>query len=319
MNIFKRQTSRTSFRKSKTRKLAILVAVLIVGVGASAFLMRGNSGKNFFSSIFAGNRKSEILASWNSGDRVNTLEICRQALEKTPLDPFYLSFNGFSAYYVAMEKPDGEERNSLLDEAVTNLRKSLVADEKSPVKAQEEYILGKAYYQKGQPWYDLSLKYLEKAKADKYSAADIEQYLGLLYASFGEHTTAIEHFEAALKNNPSDVLMISAALSYKESDNIDKAREILNSAIAASSDDLVVLKCKTMLADIEFDKGNLKTAEELYSALVSSDPSLAQVWYKLGLIYEAWKDPIRARAAWRKAIAQDPNHVEARKKLAERL
>ena len=319
MNIFKRQTSRSSPRHGQRNTLVLIAGVLIVVAGIITLSLTLFSGKSSLRSVLAGNRKSEVLDSWNSGDRVNTLLLCRQELEKNPLDPFYLSFEGFSSYYLAMEKPEGEERISLLDEAVTSLRKSLAANEKSPVLGQEEYVLGKAYYQKGLPWYDLSLKYLEKAKVDNYSATDLEQYLGLLYAALGDHVTALQHFESALKNNPSDVLMISAALSYKESGNTAKAQEILNSAIASSSDDLVVLKCKMMLADMEYDSGNLKQAEALYDALVKADPSLADVWYKLGLIYEAWKDPIRARAAWRKAIAQDPNHLEARKKLAERL
>jgi len=316
---FKRRTSRTSSRHSKAKSVAILAVSVMAAAGVIVLLVLLFSGKASFSTLISGRRKSEVLASWNAGDRVSTLQLCRQELEKNPLDPFYLSFNGFSAYYLAMEKQEGEERLSLLDEAVTSLRKSLAVDEKSPVLGQEEYVLGKAYYQKGLPWYDLSLKYLEKAKLDNYSAPDLDQYLGLLYAASGDHGTAIKHFETALKNNPSDVLMISAALSYKESGNTAKAVEILNSAISSSSDDLVVLKCRMMIADIEFDTGNLKKAEELYNALVKADPSLADAWFRLGVIYEAWKDPIRARAAWRKAIAQDPNHVEARKKLSERL
>lgn len=316
---FKRRTSRSSTHHRKAKSLTILALSVIATAGAIILLVLLFSGKTSFSTLLAGRKKSELLSSWNAGDRVNTLQLCRQELEKNPLDPFFLSFNGFSAYYLAMEKPEGEERLSLLDEAVISLRKSLAVDQKSPVLGQEEYILGKAYYQKGLPWYDLSLKYFEKAKADNYSAPDLDQYLGLLYAALGEHINAVNHFEIALKNNPSDVLMISAALSYKESGNTAKSMEILNLAISSSSDDLVVLKCRMMIADIEFDAGNLKKAEELYDALVKADPSLADAWFKLGVIYETWKDPIRARAAWRKAIAQDPNHVEARKKLSERL
>ena len=47
-----------------------------------------------------------------------------------------------------MDLPEGEDRAALVDEAVVSLRKALATGGGMP-KAQVEYVLGKAYYDKG--------------------------------------------------------------------------------------------------------------------------------------------------------------------------
>lgn len=263
--------------------------------------------------------KTKILDSWSASDKVSTLEMTRASLEALPLDPFYLSFNGIAAYYLSSDKPEGDEKQSLLDEAVFSLRKAIASGGKLPVKAQVEYVLGKAYFQKGLPWYDLAAKFLEASKEDGYDGKDSEQYLGLSFAGLQNHEMAVRHFEAALKQESSDILMLSAAISYKELGNMEKTSELLSKAVSSASDALIVQRARFMLADMAMAGGDIAKAGELYQSIVETDPRSAEGWYRLGLVSEAMKDPIKARADWRKATSIDPNHVEARKKLAERL
>lgn len=263
--------------------------------------------------------KAKILDAWKQGDMVSTLNMTRASLESSPLDPFYLSFDGIAAYYNSSEKPESDEKQSLLDEAVFSLRKAMASGGNLPVKAQVEYVLGKAYFQKGQPWFDLAAKYLEKAKIDGYEGKDSEQYLGLSFAGMQNHEEAVKHFESALKQDSSDILMLSAAISYKEIGNIDKAGEMLSNAVASSTDAVVAQKARFMLGEMAMQRGELSKAQSLYQSIIDTDPRSAEAWYRLGLISEALKDPIKARAEWRKATSIDPNHIEARKKLADRL
>jgi tetratricopeptide (TPR) repeat protein len=263
--------------------------------------------------------KSVVLEAWKSQNLQKTLDLSRAALLAKPLDTFFLSFEGIASYYLSTGKPEGEERQSLLDEAVLSIRKALATKESLPVKAQVEYVLGKAYYQKGEPWYDLAVKYLELAKAAGYSSKDIEQYLGLAYVGLGMHDKAVAHFEEALKGSQSDLLMLSAAVSYKELGNETRAKELLDKAVGVASDAVVTQKARYLLAEMAYKKGDLAGAKALYSAIIDADAASADAWYWLGVIYEAEKDPIKARAAWRKATAINPNHVEARKKLATKL
>ncbi len=263
--------------------------------------------------------KTKILETWASGDRAATLDMARASLEASPLDPFYLSFNGIAAYYLTSEKPEGDEKQNLLDESVFSLRKAIASGGKLPVKAQVEYVLGKAYFQKGSPWYDLAAKYLAKSGKDGYKGNDSEQYLGLSYAGLQNHELAVEHFENALKQGQSDVLMVSAAVSYKALGNKEKTLELLSNAVSSASDALIVQKARFMLGEMAMEDGELAKAGELYQAIIDTDPRSAEAWYRLGLVAEALKDPIKARAAWRKASSIDPNHIEARRKLADRL
>jgi tetratricopeptide (TPR) repeat protein len=73
-----------------------------------------------------------------------------------------------------------------------------------------------------------------------------------------------------------------------------------------------------LLAELAKDSGKDNEAISLYESILSTDPRSAEAWFKLGLMYELQKDPIKARAAWRKATAIDPNYMEARQRLAER-
>lgn len=288
--------------------LAIIVIALIFGARQTPH----NEGAKTYP-------KDEILAMWGSGDKAATLDMARSSLENAPVDPFYLSFDGIAAYYLSMDKPEGDEKQALLDESVSCLRKAIASGGKLPVKAQVEYVLGKAYYQKGLPWYDLATKYLAAAKTSGYEGKDSDQYLGLCYAGMQDHGEAVKHFEDALKIAPSDVLMLSAAISYKELGNTEKTENLLAKVIAAASDALIVQRARFILGEMALASGDLGKASAIYQSVVETDPRSAEGWYRLGLIAEAQKDPIKARADWRKATSIDPNHIEARKKLAERL
>jgi len=291
--------------------VAILALVAVIVIPSSAAEMSKNRAKAY--------SKSKILDAWKQGDKVSTLDMTRASLETFPLDPFYLSFDGIAAYYASSEKPESDEKQNLLDEAVFNLRKAIASGGKLPVKAQVEYVLGKAYFQKGLPWYDLAAKYLEKAKTDGYEGKDSEQYLGLSFAGMQNHEEAVKHFEIALKQESTDVLILSAAISYKELGNLEKTEELLSKATASATDAVVVQKARFMLGDMAMQSGELSKAQSLYQSIIDTDPRSAEAWYRLGLVSEALKDPIKARAEWRKATAIDPNHIEARKKLADRL
>ncbi len=263
--------------------------------------------------------KQKIMEAWSAGERSVSLELSRAALEQEPFDPFYLSMNGIAAYYVAADSPEGDERQSMIEEALFSLRKALASRNNLPVKAQVEYVLGKTYFQKGSPWLDLAIRYLELSIEDGYESKDSEQYLALSYAGTGDHAAALRHFETALAKEESDILKLSAAISYKELKDNDKASALLFSVLASASDALLVQRARFMLGEMAMDKGNLPEAQGLYKAIVDTDPGSAEGWYRLGMVAEALMDPIAARASWRKATSIDPNHVEARKKLAERL
>ena len=64
------------------------------------------------------------------------------------------------------------------------------------------------------------------------------------------HEKAVIHFEAALKQESSDILILSAAISYKELGNLEKAEEMLSKAITSASDAVIVQKARFMLGEM---------------------------------------------------------------------
>ncbi len=303
----------------RTIALIAAIAVAVLGLGAAAYVFLINPQQSQSRQVRQGLSRQKLLQAWNSGDKALTIELSKSGLEQLPFDSFYLSMLGISSYYVAADSPEGDERQALIDEALFSLRKALAQPKRLPIQGQVEYVLGKIYFQKGEPWLDLSVYYLERSIEDGYEAKDTEQFLALGYAAIGDHATAVQHFEKALAKAPSDVLKLSAAISYKELGELDKTVEYLSSSIESAADALLVQRARFLLGEIAMEKGELSEADRLYRSIVETDPGSAEGWYRLGLVAEALKDPIAARAAWRKATNIDPNHIEARKKLAERL
>jgi tetratricopeptide (TPR) repeat protein len=263
--------------------------------------------------------RAAVLEAWNQHDAQKTLDLAKSGLDSNPFEPFFLSFQGIASYYLSLGKNEGDERQGLLDQTVFSLRKALALNEKISVRPQIEYVLGKAYYQKGQPWFDLALKHLETAKQKGFSANDLEQYLGLANVGLFRHSEAAAHFELAIAANPSDVLMLLAAISYKEMGEVEKASSFLAQAIAGARDAVITQRARFLSAEIAIAQGRIADAEAHYEAILQADPRSAEAWYRIGTIYETRGDPIKARSAWRKATSIDPNHAEARKKLVERL
>ena len=262
--------------------------------------------------------KQKIASDWDAKkwDLVRSESFA--SLSERPLDAFYLSFRGLGAFYKGMELPEGEDRAALVDEAVASLRKSLATGGTMP-RAQVEYALGKAYYYKGDSYFDESAKYLELSIDSGYLGTDSREYLALAYAGLGDKAKAVKNFEAALDRSRADLLLLSAAKAYVDSAEPIKAEAVLLELIASGKDELAKENGRFELSDIYTARGDLSKAEEQLALILAKDPSSAEAHYRLGLAYLAKGDPIKARAEWRKAISLDPMHAASRQKLSEKL
>ncbi len=304
-------------RRRRYKFLLPLAVVVVAAVGLGVWIY--SSGAEAPTSGSRLPTKKQVLSAWSADDRSTAYALTKSALETRPLDPFYLSFNGIASYYLSIDKSEGEERQALLEESVIALRKALASGKRIPVKSQVEYVLGKAYYQKGPPWMDLAAFYLGQSVKDGYRGKDTDQFLGLIYAGLENYEEAAVHFEKALQAAPTDLLMLSAAISYNELGNKDKADELLGKISDSSPDGIAAQRARFLLGERAMEIGNTTKAMSIYEKIVEVDPRSAEGWYRLGIVFETVKDPIKARAAWRKATSIDPSHVEARKKLAEKL
>lgn len=307
------------FRKISTRRfrrplwIAAIVFVLIGCISTGLFFILKNSDAKGVIS------HREIAKLWNEGNIEKTIAESRKATEAFPFDEYYLSMRGISAYYSALDAQDEETRQQLLEESVISLRKALVIGVPSGMEAQIFYVLAKAYYQKGEPWFDLAERYFLLARNSGSKEKDLPQYLAVVYAGKKDYKHAIEWFELSLKGDTSDILTLSAAISYKNIGKNDKARELLASLETHATDAKIRLKAKLLLAQDSYESGDFSTALQRYEEILKEDPLNADAWYGLGLVYAKKNDQLGARAAFRKVVQIDPNHVDARKRLAEKL
>ncbi len=307
---------------SRRRRVRIAVALSLVALAAFLLAIVGAAiDKGPFSSA-GGSKpipKSAILKVWNAKDYDSVLQSTGNSLGSKPIDPFYLVFNGFASFYKSVAMPESDERIALLDNSIISIRKALVSGRKIPVRAQAEYILGKAYYHKGSDYYDLAAEYLEASVNHGYVATDSHEYLGALYAGLHESSKALSHFEKALAAGKSDLLLLSTAKAYADAGETEKSENLLKEIIASGTDALIREKAGLLLGRIFLGRREFARAEELFGAVLSKNPDSADAYYELGLVYLEKGEPVRARAAWRKAVSIDPMHLASRQKLSEKL
>jgi tetratricopeptide (TPR) repeat protein len=73
------------------------------------------------------------------------------------------------------------------------------------------------------------------------------------------------------------------------------------------------------LALIDKNEGKLTLAVSLFEETVKLQPRNVMAWYMLGQSLEQESEPVKAQAAWRNAIAIDPNFTQALFSLARSL
>jgi tetratricopeptide (TPR) repeat protein len=194
------------------------------------------------------------------------------------------------------------------------------------------YVLGKAYYYKGDFWADSAVRYLEMSRERGYEPDDLSEYLGLAYAQIRDYRASVEALSAALDYNDAlaaaansgtesneDLLLLSIARSYREmedSEAREQAQGYLQRCIDITRDADAKLEAEFMLARMFTEKGDTGAAEQMYLSVLEEGGESARARYALGELYAAQGQPTRARAEWRKALQSDPAYTPAREKLA---
>ncbi|MBU0928421.1 MAG: tetratricopeptide repeat protein [Spirochaetes bacterium] len=300
-------------RKRRITGIVVVASIAIIVAGATVALGR-----------IAANRatpkatQQSIADRWLAKDFAGVYEACQASLAISPLDPFYLVFNGFSAFYLGIAESDGERRSSRMDEAIFSLRKALI-DKDAPLRAEATYVLGKAYFLKGIDYYNEAIDYLEEAARNGYSQSDTWEYLALAAQGTGSLGKSVAYFDKAMAATAgSPELTLAAATANAAAGDAAKAERLATEALAMTSDEYLAERCGFLLGDLLMKTGRQSEALARYEAIKDKNPQSADAWYYQGLALFEMGDPIGARAAWRKAVSIDPMHMGARQKLSER-
>jgi len=154
------------------------------------------------------------------------------------------------------------------------------------------------------------------AKATDPSRLDDQFYfqLGATYERMGDYTQASQYFEKCLQLAP-DSAEAQNYLGYMWAEHdtkLDKARELIEKAVKAEPKNAAYLDS---LGWVLFKLHQTKEALDytLQAVQLSEEPD-ATLYDHLGDIYAALNEPEKARDAWTKSLAVEPNE-QIRKKL----
>jgi tetratricopeptide (TPR) repeat protein len=275
-----------------------------------------------------GNEKKELTQLWEEGSFEKVFELTRTRLESRPMDYFLLTLHGFSAYQLAVAQINSYDTRTYIDACIWSLRKGLLCKE-GPGDLRVHYVLGKAYYYKGDAYADMAVQFLEAARDGNYPAGDLPEYLGLAYAAVHDYRSSVAAFSLALNPEaenqaaaadapqrvPSDLLLLSIARSYLALEETDTARAYLIRCVETSRDSNILVAARLLLGEIYGRSGDASGAEAQYLAILEDGGENAEAHFQLGELYAAGGDPTRARAEWRRAVRIDPAHGPARTRL----
>jgi tetratricopeptide (TPR) repeat protein len=297
--------------QKKRRKRTVLIPVLagvVVLLAAAAILFhvparlfgraaaRQPPGK--LSDLFRAERYDDVISTADA------------TLRGDPLNEVALAYKGFASFYRAVSQDSTEERMPLLDQAIVSLRRARLVGTR--FAGETDYVLGKAYFNKGKYYYDLSISYMESSLARGYSQKDSEEYIGHAWSQLGDYEKALDHFLTAMKSDTGDLLLLTIGQTYYQMKRTGDAVDYLLRTLNKTEDKDIEERARFLLGGIYLDTGELFKADEQFTAIVKIDPRSADAHFDLGEVYAKMNDPVRARAEWRNALIIDPSHYGAK-------
>lgn len=308
----------SSFRRKPRRgprgfTWVVAVVALLIVIGGLVLLFR-----NRLPTLLSKNVGGASLSVLWQGQQYSAINVrAAEILKSRPLDQSALLYDGLAFFYESVAASSIEAKLPLVNESIIYLRKALLVTE-GTLAGTIDYVLGKAYYQKGKYYLDLCIEYLNRSIERGYHAPDTYEYLGLAYSDLGEYDKAALYFRKAVVQNPSDLLNYILAQTYYKANDPSQSEEYLTRTIRRaeeSKDSSLEARARFLLGRIYTDRNELAKAEEQYRKILELDPSSADAHYFLGNLYEREGDLVKARAEWRATLRIDPSHTGARLKL----
>ena len=294
-------------KKNLTFKIVIFaLSLALCSLGMFAFLYH-QKYKNIPSI-------KEITRDWESSSYNSVYLKSEMILKDDPFNPEALAFRGFSSYYIYVSEPEEANNIAYLENTVISLRQAMYFLKENDM-GKLSYILGKAYYQKGEYYADLAIKYLSIAETSGINFTDLHEFKGMAYLLLGENEQAISSFTLALKETPSPLLLYILGETYLKIEDFQNAKQYFFETISKTKDELLQLKCRYHLGSILFDEGDFERAKDEFMLIIEKDDTSSDAHYGLGLIFEQHGQLVKARSEWRKALKLNPSHEKTREKL----
>ena len=287
--------------------LPIIFVLLIVSIAFFLILQGTNA-------LIPDDTTTELATLWEEQNYQEIGELTTNFLKETPLNSNYLFYNGISNFYHALTLVNHDEQQERLDGALYSLRKLLYA---SPIGYTNriQYIIGKIYFHKGPFYYDLAEKYLSLVDQSAFKAADIVEYLGVIYLDTERQQAGIEYLLRAIVDNPSDLLYYTVATAYEDLGDYKNSLEYYQFCLLLTKDKILTQKSLIGQGRVFFAMNDLEQAKQILQQVLSDNTQAAEAYFYLGEIYALEEDLVKARANWRKAYNQNKTFIPALERL----
>ena len=137
---------------------------------------------------------------------------------------------------------------------------------------------------------------------------ELHRRLGDLYAELKETKKAVSHYEAYIQARPKDIDVQKALLAYyREEKNREKEVIALSALIKLEPNKIAHWQTR---ADMEFDAGNKDSAMAQYLAIKNMDPDYAVNDLKIGRMYHAKKEWLKAEKYLSTSAGSDPETLK---------
>jgi len=291
-----------------TRTLLVFVAVVLLS--ACGFWLVSS----LKAQVTAGPTQVNVLELWKNGSYDEIIAHGGEQLKTLPMDVGTLVFSGFAYFHKGVAEVTVEKKLPLINKSIISLRKALLIPD-VPLVPQIHYILGKAYFHKGKFYAELAILHLQKAELLGYTAADINEYLGLSYSLVARYSEAAQQFLKAVEKSPSDLLLWTLGETYFQMQQMDNSISYLRKAIDKTKDRSLEQRCRFLLGDIYTRLKQLDGAQAEYNTILSKNENSADAHFYLGEIENLKGNKEAARNEWRKAFKIDPLHFNANQRL----
>ncbi len=292
----------------------MILAAVVLLFGAAVFFALKKGAVFFQARSLQKNQIVSITELWDAGDYPAVSRLAEERLSEDPMNRDALLFAGYSRFFLAISRLSAEKRLEDLDYSIFYLR-LLKTRNDTPHPERVDYLLGKAYLLKGPYWADLAIRYLIASLEAGYLAEDSYEFLGRAYSSLGYLNAALDCYEKAAKDHPTDRLLLTMGEDAFQLGRYNEAESYYLKVIDETRDEGIRIKGLSQLGQLYYDVGNYSRAREVLEELVETEPGKAAHQFLLGETYHELGLSQKARAAWFKAVRIDPRHNGALKRL----
>ncbi|UCB47056.1 MAG: tetratricopeptide repeat protein [Spirochaetota bacterium] len=312
--------SRYLYKPKKKKKKLFLVLFLLILLGGGIFYsvfflniyMLYSKVVEFYRVRF--NDYTFLEKNLESGNYNIVVHEGLPYLVKSPYNARLLRYIGEAYYYISSDLT-GNEKEESVERAIFYIRKGIVLSNFDDVLTKSYYILGMAYFRKGEQNYELATQYLGLALENGYEDDTIFEIMGYCYYKLGVLDEAIKYLEKTVALTDKDVGHLFLAYAYKDKGMYESAVQELNNLVNKTSDHAILEEAYEALAWIDFQEERYEQARaHLYMVLELNEKS-AEAYFLLGNIHEIEGDMISARKEWRRVLSIDPKHIGAIDKL----